>query len=153
MKAIDDNTTSRRKFIRRLWGSLGVILSLEFVWMTISFLSPGKSSSGKKSSFVTVGALKNIPDDEVIPVRSGKFYLVRLRDGNLLALSLRCTHLGCMVLWDSATKHFVCPCHSSEFAMDGTVLSPPAPRSLDHYPVIVENGIVKVNTAKPLKRS
>ena len=144
---------SRRNFLKSIWGWLGVILSFEFVWMAFSFLSPAKNSSGKKKNFITVGALKNIRKNEVVPVRSGKFYLVRQADGELLALSLKCTHLGCMVVWDPAKKHFVCPCHSSEFAMNGTVLNPPAPRSLDRYPVIVEDGIVKVNIAKPVKRS
>jgi cytochrome b6-f complex iron-sulfur subunit len=36
--------------------------------------------------------------------------------------------------------------------MRGDVLSPPAPRALDNYAVRIENGIVKVDVSRPLKR-
>jgi cytochrome b6-f complex iron-sulfur subunit len=40
----------------------------------------------------------------------------------------------------------VCPCHASTFNAKGDVLNPPAPRALDLFPVIIEDGIVKVDT-------
>jgi len=39
------------------------------------------------------------------------------------------------------------------FDITGKVISAPAPRALDIYPVIIENNIVKVDTGKPIKRS
>ncbi len=36
--------------------------------------------------------------------------------------------------------------------MTGDVSSPPAPRALDYYAVRIENGIVKVDVSKPLRR-
>ena len=47
---------------------------------------------------------------------------------------------------------FVCPCHASTFDITGDVLSPPAPRPLDIFPVRIENDIVKVDTSGPVKR-
>ena len=44
------------------------------------------------------------------------------------AVSLVCTHLGCIV--KTAGDGFDCPCHGSRFAADGTVLKGPAPRAL-----------------------
>jgi cytochrome b6-f complex iron-sulfur subunit len=44
------------------------------------------------------------------------------------AVSLICTHLGCVV--KSAGSGFECPCHGSLFSSDGTVKKGPAPRSL-----------------------
>jgi cytochrome b6-f complex iron-sulfur subunit len=69
-----------------------------------------------------------------------------------LALSRICTHLGCSVPWDEEKKKFVCPCHGSTFNMTGEVLTAPAPRPLDTYPVRIENGIVKVDISEPQKR-
>jgi cytochrome b6-f complex iron-sulfur subunit len=143
----------RRAFVKNLWMGLGAIVSLEFLWMTFSFLSPTKKADVKSiSQLRTVGDLKNIPNDSVTPVRSGQFYLVRLSDGGLLALSLKCSHLGCSVSWDDSKNRFICPCHASEFAMNGNVINPPAPRALDYFPIIIDQGVVKVDTSKPMKR-
>lgn len=48
--------------------------------------------------------------------------------GTVYAISMVCTHLGCIVK-PSATG-FDCPCHGSKFAPDGTVVRGPAPKSL-----------------------
>ena len=149
----EPGTRSRRAFVKNLWPALGAIVSLEFLWMTFSFLSPTKKADVKNiSQLRTVGDLKNIPNNSVTPVRSGQFYLVPLNDGGLLALSLKCSHLGCSVSWDESKNRFICPCHASEFAMNGNVINPPAPRALDYFPIIIDQGVVKVDTSKPMKR-
>ena len=83
----------------------------------------------------------------------GRFYLARLADGGFLALSRTCTHLGCTVPWNAAEGRFVCPCHASSFDIHGEVSSPPAPRPLDFFQVRIENGIVKVDTTRRMRRS
>ena len=47
---------------------------------------------------------------------------------------------------------FVCPCHASSYDITGRVLSPPAPRPLDLYPVRIENDIVKVDLTRKIQR-
>jgi cytochrome b6-f complex iron-sulfur subunit len=79
-------------------------------------------------------------------------YLVRQPDGGFLALSLICSHLSCSVLWEENKNQFVCPCHSSAFDIFGNVLSSPAPRPLDYYPVIIEEGKVKVDIGQKIQR-
>ena len=85
---------------------------------------------------------------------SGRFYLVRLKDGGFLALHRECTHLGCTVPWDEALQRAsrarATPRSSTS---PGQVLSPPAPRPLDFYPVRLENGIVKVDTRQRQQRT
>lgn len=44
------------------------------------------------------------------------------------AISLICTHLGCIVSREDG--HFSCPCHGSKFAETGRVEAGPAPRGL-----------------------
>ena len=87
--------------------------------------------------------------ETVTAIPSGQFYLACLADGSLLALSRICTHLGCSVPWDEEKNQFVCPCHGSTFNLTGDVLTAPAPRPLDTYPVRIENGIVKVDISVP----
>ena len=84
---------------------------------------------------------------------TGRFYLVRLKDGGFLALHRECTHLGCTVPWDAAQGRFACPCHASAFDITGQVLSPPAPRPLDLYAIRIENGVVKVDMRRRVPRT
>jgi cytochrome b6-f complex iron-sulfur subunit len=45
------------------------------------------------------------------------------------ALSAICTHLGCIV--SQTPTGFTCPCHGSQFDIDGNVLAGPAPKPLE----------------------
>ena len=42
----------------------------------------------------------------------------------------RCTHLGCTPNWFEAEGRFKCPCHGSNFSVQGDVLAGPAPKPL-----------------------
>jgi Rieske Fe-S protein len=56
-------------------------------------------------------------------------------DGTLLAVSARCTHLGCLVTWNGAERSWDCPCHGSRFAPDGGVIEGPAVHRLERKPL------------------
>ncbi|MBW2279082.1 MAG: Rieske (2Fe-2S) protein [Deltaproteobacteria bacterium] len=111
------------------------------VWVASEFLKPRRR---RKSGADDAGS--------VTAFQQGRFYLARLADGGFLALSRECTHLGCTVPWVADEDRFVCPCHASTFDIRGDVLSPPAPRPLDIFPVRIENNIVKVDTGGPVRR-
>ena len=67
-------------------------------------------------------------------------WVVKLSDAQVVAYGPQCTHLGCAYLLDDNRDHFLCPCHTSIFDVDGAVVSGPAPRPLDRYETKVENG-------------
>ncbi len=46
----------------------------------------------------------------------------------IAAMSMVCTHLGCIISKDASG--FSCPCHGSKFDAGGNVLGGPAPRAL-----------------------
>ncbi|HEX5632229.1 MAG TPA: FAD-dependent oxidoreductase [Gemmatimonadales bacterium] len=62
-------------------------------------------------------------------VRDGMKRVAVYRDeqGELHRLSATCTHLGCVVHWNSTERSWDCPCHGSRFGIDGSVLAGPAP--------------------------
>jgi len=127
---------------------------MEFGWLGLSFISSRKEQNrpAKMESIITAGSVERFTRETVTAIPSGQFYLACLADGSFLALSRTCTHLGCSVPWDEEKNRFVCPCHGSTFNMTGEVLTAPASRPLDTYPVRIENGIVKVDTSAAQKR-
>jgi nitrite reductase/ring-hydroxylating ferredoxin subunit len=145
--------STRRSFIRRMWGLAGAIAGLELLWAGSGFLRAGKSmESDARKRLVTAGKVADFRPGDVFPFRNGQFYLVRYSNGGFLAVSLKCSHLGCSVIWDESKQSFNCPCHASSFDKQGMVVNPPAPRPLDVYPVVIEGGMVKVDTHQPMKR-
>lgn len=149
-----DQVTSRRGFLVKLWGLLGVIAGAELLFTFSGFLSPKRKSLVKESQhLLEAGNVKDFGYNSVFPFRSGKFYLLRFNDGGFLALSLRCTHLGCAVIWNDETGEFVCPCHASSFDRMGEVINPPATRALDYHPVIIKKGKVMVDVSRSVRRT
>ncbi|MGH3805431.1 MAG: FAD-dependent oxidoreductase [Pseudonocardiaceae bacterium] len=69
-----------------------------------------------------------VPAGEARVVRDGlgKLGAFREVDGTLHVVSLRCTHLGCLLRFNGAERSWDCPCHGSRFDVDGAVLEGPA---------------------------
>ena len=148
------DSPSRRSFLTKLWIGLGIVAFVEFVTVILQFLSPGQSGkkSGDSGNIIEAGQADKFPLNSVTANIQGKFYLCRMEDGGFLALSSECTHLGCTVPWIDKENKFACPCHGSSFDIKGDVITSPAPRPLDIYPVSIENNIVKVDIRRGIKR-
>ncbi|MBW1860537.1 MAG: ubiquinol-cytochrome c reductase iron-sulfur subunit [Deltaproteobacteria bacterium] len=151
----DQGEVTRRSFLTWLWVGLGIVALMEFTSLVVAYLRGGKprQEKGTGEAIVEAGPAEKFAVNSVTAFVRGRFYLCRLEDGGFLAVSRKCTHLGCTVPWKDKEKKFACPCHGSAFDIRGEVISPPAPRALDIYPVAIENNIVKVNTGRPVKRS
>ena len=77
----------------------------------------------------------------------GKAVIVIRESAGYRAMSAICTHLGCLVKWESAKKEFFCPCHAAVFDQNGAVVSGPAPGPLPAYKVKDVGGKVFVSAA------
>lgn len=140
---------TRRSFIKK---AIITLVSLELVYVLGNLLK--KSNQAKASSnLYEAGDVDLFEKGQVYPFSTERFYLSRLKDGGFLALSTKCTHLGCTVQFKSTENKFLCPCHASAFNKHGEVLAPPATRALDILPVSIENGKVLVDTINPVKRN
>lgn len=127
---------SRRDFIKRT--ALGIFIGGTFISnleLDKIFASNGYSGSRKyggdiiiklsdpqNSSLSAVNGYINLDDENV---------LVRLSQTKFLAVNLICRHKGCTV--DVTGNKFVCPCHGSEYDLDGTVTNGPAKSNLITY--------------------
>jgi Rieske Fe-S protein len=91
------------------------------------------------AEYLGVGEVDGV--DEIEPgegaiVRRGlaKHAVYRAENGSLVELSATCTHVGCIVHWNSFEKCWDCPCHGSQFQPDGSVLNAPAVSPLAKVP-------------------
>ncbi len=75
------------------------------------------------------------------PTRNDTAVLVRNREGEFLAFSRKCAHLGCSVEFDSARQCLACPCHRGTYdARTGYVVYGPPPRPLDQITLQMRAG-------------
>lgn len=79
-----------------------------------------------------IDSIDAIPPGEGAILRRGlaKHAVYRAEDGSVVERSAVCTHVGCIVHWNSFEKCWDCPCHGSQFQPDGSVLNAPAIRPL-----------------------
>lgn len=77
---------------------------------------------------------ENLPkagEGDIFDTDDGKIAVSCDANGQHLAVSAVCTHLGCIVVWNNAELSWDCPCHASRFAADGKVLHGPAVKDLE----------------------
>lgn len=89
-----------------------------------------------------VVALEDIePGEGGIVSRNGEQLAVtRSPEGELTALSAICTHMGCVVGWNSTDRTWDCPCHGSRFDEQGNVLAGPAVSPLSERDIAASSG-------------
>jgi Rieske Fe-S protein len=85
-----------------------------------------------------LSTLRPPPAETLAPGEAGlrlvdghKVAAYRDETGQLHAVNARCTHMGCLVSWNTAERSWDCPCHGSRFDTDGRVIQGPAFRPLD----------------------
>jgi Rieske Fe-S protein len=74
-----------------------------------------------------IGGVEDFPPGKEI-IRPEIPAMIFNRDGQIQALSLSCTHLGCVL--EKVDDGFSCPCHGSQFDGEGILLNGPAQENL-----------------------
>ncbi len=152
-QARTDSEVTRRSFyiaaIYALWSLIAAALSVP---AAVYLLFPPKLR--KPSEWIDAGDVstlengvpvemvfrRNRVDGWKVQSEKSSAWVVKLPGSRIAAFGPQCTHLGCAYHWDENRNHFLCPCHTSIFNVDGSVASGPAPRPLDRYDVKVANG-------------
>ena len=141
---MNDETIKRRDFLANSWKGGIALLGVAGVWTSWDLIQPLPTSGfGGKVRAVPPDA---VPETGVLEVPAARAYLVRI-NGEVRALSMKCTHLGCRVPFCASSGQFECPCHGSVFNRAGEYRAGPAPRGMDEYPVeIGDDGLIYIDT-------
>jgi cytochrome b6-f complex iron-sulfur subunit len=126
---------NRREFLNFAWlASLG-FLAVNMAGVTFLFAMP-RFKEGEFGGTITVGKIADLPPAGSAPLNfpKVKLWLSNTEEG-VTALYKVCTHLGCLFTWREQEDKFVCPCHGSQFNLEGDYIQGPAPRSLDRFVV------------------
>ena len=138
--------TSRRAFyVGAIYGIWAIICAALGLPALIYLFFPPKAK--KNNDWVDIGDVtklavnspvetvfrQNRTDGWKVTSEKSTAWVVKEADNNVVAFGPQCTHLGCAYHWEESKNEFLCPCHNSIFAIDGKVISGPAPRPLDRY--------------------
>ena len=145
-----ESNQDRRRFLLGLsWAGVG-LLKTTFLAAVFKFFWPRVSSRPPRS--VQVGFPEDFQPGQVVYHRSRKLFIVRDAKG-FLSLSARCTHLGCMVVWNRDHRMFLCPCHGGKYDAEGRNVEGPPPRPLDLLALrLDDSGVLVVDQDIIIKR-
>jgi Rieske Fe-S protein len=120
---------TRRSFLKYLTLLVSSITALMAAWGIGRFAL--FNSGGARNREASADILTKLQPDVPLHVpEAGAWLTKRQADGSITALDDRCTHLGCRQKWNPQRQLFECPCHGSEFDIEGNVKRGPATRSL-----------------------
>jgi cytochrome b6-f complex iron-sulfur subunit len=166
---------SRRQLIRRSIGAATALWLLEVSAGTLGFLWPNMASGF--GGEINLGDMSSLNDNMEVPdttmqegapayFPSARTF-VQLTDPNLglqngvspdgegtvtnaTTMWQRCPHLGCKPNFCDSNFWFECPCHGSRFDRLGVKVEElgPAPRGLDRFAHVVQDGELIVDTSK-----
>jgi cytochrome b6-f complex iron-sulfur subunit len=138
----------RREFLKRGWMAGAGLIGVAGAWTTWDILQPGETA-GFGGEVRTIPA-EAVPEGDVVAVPAARAYLTKI-EGEVVAISETCPHLGCRVPWCAKSGQFECPCHGSVFNRKGEAREGPTPRAMSLYPVEIVDGLVIVDTGAPVE--
>ncbi|MBZ0166395.1 MAG: Rieske 2Fe-2S domain-containing protein [Candidatus Omnitrophica bacterium] len=140
-----DEPVSRRDFL-----GIAAMWSCAVAWL-LAFI--GLAKFPLPALLPDISSVFKIGEIEEIPIGSQKIFedkkVVVMRDeSGIRAVSLVCTHLGCIVS-ENGKGGWKCPCHGSKFDEKGNVTGGPAPKGLNWLEVSqLPSGKLVVNMDK-----
>src|SRR5262245_30150829 len=139
---------TRRRLVRLGWITAVLVVVGGQLWFLLKlFFAP--TSPGEGRGRFALGALAKFPVGSVKHFRKERCIIAHHPTG-VLALSDECTHLKCTVDYLPERQVIFCPCHGAQFSTTGAVLAGPAPRPLDHFTIMVQDGQIVLDTRAAL---
>ncbi len=141
--ALKAKARDRRNFLA---GTLNFTLGMTITTLGVQRFMFPRMLFEPQSAFVAGRPDEFLPNNPIF-FKDFRTWIIRL--GNrIIALSGRCTHLGCTPAWLTSDGKFKCPCHGSGFRITGVNFEGPAPRALERFKIELADGRLRVETAK-----
>ncbi len=147
-KKEEEGATRREVMLAAGWTSIAVVLSgsglvfARFMAPNVLEIEDPKKRCGPFSQYASM-AVGDVDEQ----YKKDGFWLIR-EDERIAAVSIICTHLGCIPNWLPNDHKFKCPCHGSGYKPDGTNFEGPAPRPLERFKIYLDGDLVIVDRSK-----
>lgn len=155
----------RREFLSRMVGAVaGSIAALLGIPAAVFVIGPSQQRT--TGDWVSVGEIEEFPLDMpklvnatvtkqsgwVVEERELSVFVSTSDGADFVAMSDRCTHLGCRVRYveeieEAGGPGFFCPCHNGIFGADGGIVAGPIPTPLGRLETKIEEGQLFVREA------
>jgi len=83
--------------------------------------------------------LKKVGGSVILKIKDAEILFIWETEDRVKALSPLCTHKKCRVGYNSEAKRIDCPCHGSQFDLNGGVIQGPAKTPLDSFPAYLDD--------------
>ncbi len=135
-----EELATRRTFARLVLGGVGLCYGVAVGYPVYRYLkSPvEKAAVAAAIQEVTLKEAQKLPVGSALIFKFGPepCLLIHHADGKWVALSAKCTHLGCTVQYEPERKRIFCACHGGTYHPEtGQNLSGPPPRPLKSFVV------------------
>ena len=133
-----DTSSSRRRWMQWLLGTSAGATIAAFLYPIARYLVPPQAAEPSLTEFeLDVKASDVRPNSgRIVPVGGKPVLLFRTADGELKALTAKCTHLDCTVQYRAERSDIWCACHNGTYDTKGTNVAGPPPRPLTPLEVI-----------------
>jgi Rieske Fe-S protein len=137
MSETNSNKVSRRRFLDILLGGSTLTVIAGFFYPMLRFFVPPDRQEEAVVTSVNLGKVDNFKynSGEIFRFGSKPGLLIRDSDGNFRANFATCTHLDCIVQYDSESENIWCACHNGRYDVNGINISGPPPRPLTQMKV------------------
>lgn len=117
---------NRRNFIKLLYGAIFAIVLLVWNKLTLKHIDAREARE------------RILPLNVNKPVSFHNNYIVLNKEGKTQVFSSHCTHLGCKI-HEFKNGRLICPCHGSEYNLEGIPVKGPAFKPLPEHEIIISS--------------
>ncbi len=135
----DPSYITRTRFMTGVAIAAGGVMTAAILVPVVGFAVADNFDS-EPARWVDAGPMSDFPEGETSSIaisgpdpEADRRAFVRFRDGEIVCIWNRCTHLGCPVSYSPGGDVFACPCHGGAYNSVGQVTAGPPVRPLDRF--------------------
>jgi Rieske Fe-S protein len=117
-------STDRRGALRRLGGAVVALAACARLGLAQKKMALGLDKFEK---------LKTAGGSVLLKIQGRDYLFIRDAEDSVRVLDPTCTHQKCTVAYNRDKQRIICPCHSSNFDLNGKVLNGPAEKPLQTF--------------------